>query len=158
MFGAALLFRLQTFFYEAGWPSLAWMLNVTNRMIYLVSIGRDVRADGGFYIAHGHVVIDGQTTFGRNVSVGPFVTLGLNTTVFDFRGPTLGDDVFIGTGAKLLGPIRVGHRARIGANAVVVSDVPDDHTAVGVPARAQPSHASSATRSEDAPRVVSLRS
>lgn len=158
MFGAVLLFRLQTFLRGAGWPSLAWIATVLNRTVYLVSIGRDVRADGGLYIAHGHVVIDGKTTLGRNVSVGPFVTLGLNSTAFDFRGPTVGDDVLIGTGAKLLGPIRIGHRARIGANAVVVSDVPDDHTAVGVPARAQPSHASGASPSSDPPRVVSLRS
>jgi serine O-acetyltransferase len=52
--------------------------------------------------------------------------------------PTIGDDVFIGAGAKVIGAVHVGDRARVGANAVVVNDVPADHTAVGIPARTLP--------------------
>ena len=56
---------------------------------------------------------------------------------FDVRGPVMGDDVLLGTGAKILGPVRIGDRVRVGANAVVLEDVPTDHTAIGVPARAR---------------------
>ena len=87
---------------------------------------------------HGHIVIEGLTTIGRHVSIAPFVTIGLTSGddgMFDLRGPAIGDDVVLGTGAKLIGPIRIGNRARIGANAVVVTDVDQDATAVGVPAR-----------------------
>ncbi|MBE7519120.1 MAG: hypothetical protein HS107_07715 [Thermoflexaceae bacterium] len=88
-------------------------------------------------MAHGNVVIDGHVRIGPLCTISPFVTVGLDTGGPDssIAGPTIGRNVFIGTGAKLLGPIRVGDNARIGANAVVLTDVPDNCTAVGVPAR-----------------------
>ncbi len=144
MFPANLLYRLQTFLYGARLAALASVLSRLNHTFSLVSIGRDVRIGGGLHLVHGHLVVDGTTTLGRNVTIAPFVTIGLSNRSgleMGANGPLVGDDVFIGTGAKLLGPIRVGHRARIGANAVVIDDVPDDHTAVGVPARAHLSNA-----------------
>ena len=69
---------------------------------------------------------------GRNCVIAPWVTIGTNGSV---AGPHIGDDVFIGTGAKVLGAIHVGDRVRIGANAVVIEDVPPDTTVVGIPAR-----------------------
>lgn len=88
----------------------------------------------GLYVGHaGAVAVDPGVHAGANLSIGPEVVIGPRH--FDHEGvPRLGDDVFIGAGAKLLGPIRVGSGARIGANAVVLSDVPDNATAVGVPA------------------------
>jgi serine O-acetyltransferase len=83
------------------------------------------------YIPHGKVVADGWVRIGSGTMITPWVTLGLTTTV---QGPTIGRDVLIGTGAKLLGPIVIGDRARIGANAVVLCDVPPDTTVAGVPA------------------------
>jgi serine O-acetyltransferase len=85
------------------------------------------------YIAHGQVVIDGLCEVGTGVIIFPFVTIGLRAG--DIRGPRVEEDVSIGTGAKLIGPITVGAGARIGANAVVVDDVPAGATVVGVPAR-----------------------
>lgn len=138
MFGANLLFRLQVYLDGLGWEGAAAGLKALSRVFYAVSIGRDVRADGGLYLAHGHVVVDGTCCLGERVSLGPFVTLGLSNSssrAFDSQGPVVGSDTVIGTGAKLFGPIRVGARVRVGANSVVVNDVPDDHTAAGAPAQ-----------------------
>lgn len=140
MFGANLLYRLQTFLHGAGHPRLATTLTRLDRVLFGVTIGRDVRIGGGLYIAHGSIVVEGTTTIGRRASIAPFVTVGLASSTgaaFDVRGPVMGDDVMLGTGAKILGPVRIGDRARVGANAVVLGDVPADHTAVGIPARAR---------------------
>jgi serine O-acetyltransferase len=70
--------------------------------------------------------------------INPWVTIGLSGSRrwgFDARGPVIGDKVYIGTGAKVLGPITVGAGARIGANSVVMDDVPPGATVVGAPAR-----------------------
>ena len=64
--------------------------------------------------------------------IAPWVTVGVNGSV---AGPTIGDNVFIGTGAKVLGGLRIGNDVRIGANAVVLNDVPDGATVAGIPAR-----------------------
>ncbi|MDG2307848.1 MAG: DapH/DapD/GlmU-related protein [Candidatus Binatia bacterium] len=139
MFGANLLFRLQTFLHGAGHPGLATTLTRLSRIFFAVTIGRDVRIGGGLYIAHGNIVVEGTTTIGSRASIAPFVTVGLATSAgaaFDVRGPDMGDEVMLGTGAKVLGGVTIGDGARIGANAVVLSDVPADYTAVGIPARA----------------------
>jgi serine O-acetyltransferase len=78
------------------------------------------------------VVIDGFVEIHRGVRIMPGVTIGVRD---GFRGPTIKQDVRIGTGAKVLGAITVGRGARIGANAVVIDDVPPRTTAVGIPAR-----------------------
>ena len=77
-----------------------------------------------------------ETVMGRNCTLRHDVTIG--TRSGDHDVPVLGDDVEIGAGAKILGSIRIGNRVSIGANAVVLDDVPDDHLAVGVPARVFP--------------------
>lgn len=98
-----------------------------------ISIGDPVVVQPGLCVPHGQVVIDGMVQIGERVVLSPFVTIGLRAG--DVRGPVIGPRVSIGTGAKVLGPIRVGTGARIGANAVVLADVPDNATAVGIPAR-----------------------
>jgi serine O-acetyltransferase len=81
------------------------------------------------------VVIHGHTIAGRNLRLHTGVVLGERSGNGRHGAPVLGDDVLIGAGAKVLGPIRIGDRVRIGANAVVIEDVPVDHHAVGVPAQ-----------------------
>jgi serine O-acetyltransferase len=98
-----------------------------------LSIGDPVVMDAGVYIPHGQVVVDGMVTIGRGVVLSPFVTIGLRAG--DVRGPTIAPRAAIGTGAKVLGPVQIGQGAQIGANAVVLVDVPDGATAAGVPAR-----------------------
>ena len=108
---------------------------VCDRMAILfwdVNIGDHTEVGPGLYLPHGHVVIDGIVRIGRHCVIAPWVTIGVNGSL---AGPTIGDNVFIGTGAKILGDIRVGNDVRVGANAVVLQDVPDGATVVGVPAR-----------------------
>ena len=97
-----------------------------------VEIGRN------FVIDHfGGIVISGYARFGDNCRIRNGVTVGLKT-LDDPAAPWIGNDVDIGAGAKLLGRIRIGDRVQIGANAVVLVDVPDDCMAVGVPAVVRP--------------------
>jgi serine O-acetyltransferase len=87
----------------------------------------------GLFISHGQGTVLSAERIGANLQVHQGVTIG-----WDYRGerrPIVGDDVFIGAGAKVLGAVTIGDGARIGANAVVVTDVPRGATAVGVPAR-----------------------
>lgn len=87
-----------------------------------------------FVIDHfGDIIVSGYARFGKNCRIRNGVTVGLRK-VTDPAAPWIGDDVDIGAGAKVLGRIRIGDRVVIGANAVVISDVPDDSIAVGVPA------------------------
>ena len=92
----------------------------------------------GFVIDHfGGIVVSGYARFGARCRIRNGVVVGLSRVEHPV-GPVIGDDVDIGAGAKVLGAIRIGNRVLIGANAVVVKDVPDDHVAVGVPAVARP--------------------
>jgi serine O-acetyltransferase len=92
----------------------------------------------GFVIEHsGGIVVSGFARFGARCRIRNGVVVGLSR-VDDPIAPQIGDDVDIGTGAKLLGRIRIGNRVAIGANAVVITDVPDDSIAVGVPAVIKP--------------------
>jgi serine O-acetyltransferase len=99
-------------------------------------IGRGTEFGPGFVVLHSTgLVINGKTRGGRNVFLEHGVTIG------EEKGgvPVLGNDIFVGAGAKIFGRIKIGDGVRIGANAVVVHDVPDHSTAVGVPARVLPS-------------------
>jgi serine O-acetyltransferase len=98
-----------------------------------VSIGDPVVMHPGVYIVHGQVVLDGLVEIGPGVVIAPFVTIGLRAG--DVQGPVLEAGVSVGTGAKVIGPVRVGQGATIGANAVVVDDVAPGTTVVGAPAR-----------------------
>lgn len=135
-----LLYRFQAWSRASHIPIVPLLCRKLTMILAGVSIGDGTRIGPGLNINHGHVVIDGAATVGSKCSIGPFVTIGLDTGGPDPRlqGPTIGDFVFIGTGAKILGPVVIGDNARIGANAVVLSDVPANHTAVGAPARAIP--------------------
>lgn len=133
-----LLFRLRTQLLRLQIPLLPYLCELLSAGIWHVAIGRYVEIGPGLIIPHGHVVIDGAVTIGRDCAISPWVTVGLSGSRrwgFDKRGPIIGDHVFIGTGAKVLGPITVGDGVRIGANAVVINDVSAGATVVGVPAR-----------------------
>jgi serine O-acetyltransferase len=98
-----------------------------------------------FVIDHfGGIVISGYAKFGDNCRIRNGVVVGLSR-VEEPIAPVIGNNVDIGTGAKLLGAITIGNNVLIGANAVVVRSVPDEHIAVGVPAQIRPRRPSSAT-------------
>lgn len=135
---AVLLFRMKVRLRAAGVPVLPGTCDMVSRTLFRVSIGDDVRIGAGLMMTHGNVVMDGRITIGRNCQINPWVTIGLSNSRklgFSVEGPTIGNDVHIGTGAKILGPVTIGDHARIGANAVVVHDVPANVTVVGAPAR-----------------------
>jgi serine O-acetyltransferase len=135
---AVVLFRAKRALRDAGVPILPVVCDLLNRALFNVSIGDAVEIGPGLMIPHGNVVIDGRVRIGRNCQVNPWVTIGLSNSRklgFSADGAVIGDNVHIGTGAKVLGPVTVGDYARIGANAVVLHDVPPNSTVVGVPAR-----------------------
>jgi serine O-acetyltransferase len=115
-----------------GVPVLPGLLHRLAIMTADVYIGETVLMHPGVFIGHGLVVIDGFVEIHPGVRIMPGVTIGLRG---EPRGPTIESNVQIGTGAKVLGPVTVGHGARIGANAVVIEDVAPGVTVVGVPAR-----------------------
>lgn len=94
----------------------------------------EVEIGDEFVIDHfGGIVVSGYAKFGHRCRIRNGVVVGLKN-ISDPKAPCIGDDVDIGAGAKLLGHIKIGNRVSIGANAVVLCDVPDDSIAVGVPA------------------------
>jgi serine acetyltransferase len=137
-FLAQACYRAKARMQALGIPVVPRLAHRLAMMTAQVCIGDPVVVHPGVYIAHGQVVIDGFVEVHRGAVIFPWVTIGLRAG--DFRGPTIGRDVHIGTGAKVIGPVEVGPHARIGANAVVVDDVAEGATVVGSPAR--PSHAS----------------
>jgi serine O-acetyltransferase len=103
-----------------------------------VELPCEVVVGRNFIIDHfGGIVISGYAKFGDNCRIRTGVVVGLRRTGVG-RAPVIGDNVDIGTGAKLLGPIRIGNNVLVGANAVVLCDVPDNSVAVGVPAVIKP--------------------
>jgi serine O-acetyltransferase len=117
---------------------LARLINHLARFFTAIDIHPGARIGRNFFIDHGFVVIGESAEIGDDVTIYQHVTLGgTNPTngVPGKRHPTIGNGVIIGSGAQVLGPITVGARARIGANAVVTKDVPEGATMIGIPAR-----------------------
>jgi serine O-acetyltransferase len=111
---------------------LEMAFNKVNSALLDCVIGRGAEFGSGFVMAHSTgVVINGEVRGGRNIVIEHQVTIGSHGK----GSPVLGDNVFIGAGAKIIGPVNIGAGARVGANAVVVKDVQPDTTVVGVPAR-----------------------
>lgn len=99
-----------------------------------ILLNREARIGRDFHLVHsGNIKIHPGTVIGDRVGVMQDVTIG--TTPERNGAPHIGNDVFIGAGAKILGPVKIGDRARIAANSLVISDVPPDTTAIGVPAK-----------------------
>ncbi|MEX2447296.1 MAG: serine O-acetyltransferase [Solirubrobacterales bacterium] len=119
---------------EAGVPLVPRMLAYLSRAVTGVEIHPAARIGLEFFIDHGSGVVIGETAeVGRRVTLYQGVTLGGTGFQRGKRHPTLGDNVTVGSGAKLLGPIAVGDGAKVGANTVVVEDVPPHSTVVGNP-------------------------
>ena len=131
---AVLSHRLAHALDGAGVPFLPKAIAAGSRAVTGIEIHPAAEIGEGLFIDHGMGVVIGETaTLGRNVTLYQGVTLGGTGFAAGKRHPSIGDNVTIGSGAKLLGPITVGARAKIGANSVVIHDVPADSTVVGNP-------------------------
>jgi serine O-acetyltransferase len=131
---AILAHRVAHALHESGVPLVPMAVSYGSRAVTGVEIHPAARIGGDFFIDHGSGVVIGETAeIGDRVTLYQGVTLGGTGFARGKRHPTVGDDVTIGSGAKLLGPISVGHGAKIGANTVVIQDVPPDSTVVGNP-------------------------
>jgi serine O-acetyltransferase len=131
---AILAHRVAHALHEAGVPVAPMAVAYTSRAVTGVEIHPAARIGEDFFIDHGSGVVVGETAeIGDRVTLYQGVTLGGTGFARGKRHPTIEDDVTIGSGAKLLGPITVGQRAKVGANTVVIEDVPVDSTVVGNP-------------------------
>jgi serine O-acetyltransferase len=131
---ALLAHRAAHALFEAGVPLLPRMISYMTRSVTGVEIHPAAQIGKEFFVDHGSGVVVGETAvIGNCVTLYQGVTLGGTGFQRGKRHPTLGDNVTVGSGAKLLGPIAVGDGAKIGANTVVVEDVPPGATVVGNP-------------------------
>ncbi len=141
---AVFFHQISNFFYKAGFDLIARVISQTIRFFTGIEIHPGAKIGKNLFIDHGMGVVIGETSeIGDNVTIYHNVTLGGSSPSIDSerqrhekRHPTIGNDVVIGSGAQIIGPIKVGNNARIAANAVVVKDVPENATMVGIPARA----------------------
>lgn len=134
-FHAMLFYRLGNKLWRHGFRFFGRLVSHIGRMLTGIEIHPGATIGRRFFIDHGMGVVIGETAkIGNDVTIYHDVTLGGTSWVDGIRHPQLGDNVIVGAGAQLLGPIQVGNGARIGSNAVVVKDVPASATMVGVPA------------------------
>ncbi len=129
-------YRVAHWFYNKKMFFIARYISQRARRITGVEIHPAAVIGNGVFIDHGMGVVIGETTvIGDNCTIYQGVTLGGTGKDKGKRHPTIGNNVVIGSGAKVLGPFRVGDNSKIAANAVVLSEVPDNCTVVGVPGR-----------------------
>ncbi len=141
---AVFFHQISNFFYKAGFDLIARIISQTIRFFTGIEIHPGAKIGKNLFIDHGMGVVVGETSeIGDNVTIYHNVTLGGSSPSIDSerqrhekRHPTIGNDVVIGSGAQIIGPIKVGNNSRIAANAVVVKDVPENATMVGIPAKA----------------------
>ncbi len=141
---AVFFHKVTSFFHIAGFPLLARIISQAVRFFTGIEIHPGAKIGKNLFIDHGMGVVIGETSeIGNNVTIYHAVTLGGISPSIDSerqrhekRHPTIGDNAVIGSGAQIIGPVKVGNGSRIAANAVVVNDVPENATMVGVPAKA----------------------
>jgi serine O-acetyltransferase len=134
---AIIVHRFNHFLWKLGIPFLPRLLSQISRFFTGIEIHPGARIGEGFFIDHGMGVVIGETTeIGNNCVLFHNVTLGGTGKHKGKRHPTIGNNVMIGTGAILLGPIKVGNNVRIGANTfILMRDIPDNTTVAGTPGK-----------------------
>ena len=133
---AVLAYRIAHILHVRGYTVAARAISQSAKFFTGIEIHPGATIGKGLFIDHGTGVVIGETAeIGDNCTLYQGVTLGGTGKDVGKRHPTLGNNVMVGAGAKILGPFKVGDNAKIAANAVVLSEVPSDSTAVGIPAR-----------------------
>ena len=135
-FKALFRYRIAHWFYMHHMKTIATIISAGSRRKYGIDIHPAAQIAGGVFIDHGVGVVVGETAIiGTNVLIYQGVTLGGTGKETGKRHPTIEDNVMISSGAKILGNITIGHDSKIGAQSVVIRDVPPHATVVGVPGR-----------------------
>ncbi|MDD5747845.1 MAG: serine O-acetyltransferase [Actinomycetota bacterium] len=130
------MYRIAHYLHEKSVPLLPRLISMSGRLLTGIEIHQGAKMGKGLFIDHGMGVVIGETTeIGNNVTLFQGVTLGGTGKEKGKRHPTIEDNVVIAAGASVLGPVRIGESSKIGAGAVVISDVPPNCTVVGVPGR-----------------------
>jgi serine O-acetyltransferase len=140
---AVFFHRIANFFYLAKFDLVARFISQFSRFLTGIEIHPGAKIGKNLFIDHGMGVVIGETSeIGNNVTIYHMATLGgiapsinSNSQRQVKRHPTLGDCVVVGSGAQILGPVMVGANAKVGANAVVTKDVPENAVMVGIPAK-----------------------
>lgn len=128
------IFRIAAALHRLGIPVVPRLLYMFNRVLFAIALPPSVKVGQGVLFGYSGlgIVVHARAVIGDRVKIGQNVTIGGRSGLHDV--PVIEDDVEIGAGACVLGPIRIGRGARIGANAVVLQDVPPGAIAIGVPA------------------------
>ena len=149
-FHAILMYRLAHRFYKWGWFVTARFISHVSRFLTGIEIHPGAKIGKGLFIDHGSGVVIGETTeIGNNVTIYQGVTLGGTGKEKGKRHPTIGDNVVVSVGAKVLGSFPVGANSKIGAGSVVLKAIPPDSTVVGVPGKVVARNGQKIDRSED---------
>lgn len=132
-----IMYRISHFFYVKKRFFIARLISQFSRFLTGIEIHPGAQIGMGTLIDHGSGVVVGETSIiGDRVTIYQGATIGATGNETEFkRHPTLGDDIIVGSGAKILGPVNIGNQCKIGANSVVLRDMPSNSTAVGIPAK-----------------------
>ena len=148
-----IIHRVSHFFYVKRLKFLAKLFSIVNFVIFGTEIAMGAEIEGGFYMPHSLGTIISVKKVGKNFSCYHKVGIGSSLEAggedLERNRPVFGDNVHVFTGATVIGPLKIGNNVTIGANAVVITDVPDNSLAVGVPARIIPKKKKADTREGD---------
>ncbi|ABK61264.1 MULTISPECIES: serine O-acetyltransferase EpsC [Clostridium] len=133
---ALIHYRIAHFFYSKKCFFIARLISQFARFLTGIEIHPGAKIGKGLFIDHGMGVVIGETAeVGDNVTLYHGVTLGGTGKDKGKRHPTLGNNILVGSGAKILGPINIGDNSKVGANSVVLKDIPEGSTVVGIPGK-----------------------
>lgn len=135
MINAIKFYRVGRWFYLKKIPFIPKVIELIIFLLYNSKIPSSCQIGQGSFFAYGGIgcVLHNRTVIGKNVTIGTNVTIGGKSGFYEV--PVIGDNIDISTGAKILGPIKIGMNVTIGANAVVIKDVPDNAVVAGVPSK-----------------------
>jgi serine O-acetyltransferase len=135
-FHILIFYRISNFLYKIHLRFIARLISQLGRFITGIEIHPGAKIGNRLFIDHGMGIVVGETAeIGDDCTIYHGVTLGGTGKETTKRHPTLGNNVMVGTGAKVLGPINIGNNVKIGANSVVLKDVPSNNTIVGIPGK-----------------------
>ena len=140
-FAPVAVLRCAQTLHSRGWRRLSKLFSLLNVLLFGLEVPSTLPIGPGLIITHTNGIVLGAASIGRDVTIYQQVTIGALEADFRFDPqlrPVIGNNVVLAAGAKVLGTIRIGDGSTVGANAVVLEDVPADHLAVGVPARILP--------------------